>query len=95
MAKKIRADATQKRIKKIKKQIRDSAVKGVLFVRFLDGNIGNNQAKNLEWVLGNEAFLHLDDWVFDWDAELSEQDRDFAHRHLVAFEGMTFVRSHD
>jgi hypothetical protein len=37
------------------------------FIRFLDGNTGNNAVSNLAFVSLPEALKHIDDWVVDWD----------------------------
>jgi hypothetical protein len=44
------------------------------FVRFIDGNIQNCAAANLEWVPLQQALLHFDEWKVDWDMELTSEE---------------------
>ena len=45
------------------------------FVRFLDGDKTNHKASNLKKISIMEAMDHFDDWVTDWDYELSDKEK--------------------
>jgi len=45
------------------------------FIRFIDGNTNNNTLQNLEWITIKEAMQHFDDWVFDWDMDLTKKEK--------------------
>ena len=48
-----------------------------MFIRFVDGDVGNCAAANLVVVPLEHALLqHAHDWCVDWDAELTERERD-------------------
>ena len=48
---------------------------GMSFVRFLDGNMKNICADNLQWVSVKEAMAHIHDWTTDWDVYLTKRER--------------------
>ena len=54
------------------------------FVRFVDGNIDNCRADNLEWCLLVTAMENID-WKVDWDADLSEDQIDFVKANSANF----------
>jgi hypothetical protein len=45
-----------------------------VFYRFLDGDKKNCAAKNLKAVSLKEALVHINDWVCDWDMELTDAE---------------------
>jgi hypothetical protein len=49
---------------------RDQAV----FYRFMDGDKKNCAAKNLKAVSLKEALVHINDWICDWDMDLTEKE---------------------
>lgn len=45
-----------------------------VFYRYLDGDVKNCKAKNLKAVSLKEALVHINDWVSDWDSELTDKE---------------------
>lgn len=45
-----------------------------VFYRYLDGDRKNNNAKNLKAVTLKNALAHINDWVCDWDYELTDKE---------------------
>jgi hypothetical protein len=45
-----------------------------VFYRFVDGDKKNCKAKNLKSVNLKEALVHINDWVCDWDMELTDKE---------------------
>ena len=45
-----------------------------VFYRFMDGDEKNCAAKNLKAVPLKEALAHINDWVCDWDMDLTDQE---------------------
>lgn len=45
-----------------------------VFYRFVDGDKKNCAAKNLKSVSLKEALVHMNDWICDWDMELTEKE---------------------
>jgi hypothetical protein len=45
-----------------------------VFYRYLDGDVKNCAAKNLKSVSLKEALAHINDWVCDWDSELTDKE---------------------
>ena len=45
------------------------------FIRFLDGDTHNCAVTNLCNVNIQEAMEHFDEWVFDWDLNLTKKER--------------------
>ena len=50
------------------------------FIRFLDGNRGNCALQNLEWVSIKDAMEHFEEWVFDWDMNLTKKEKTIVMR---------------
>jgi hypothetical protein len=48
--------------------------KQAVFHRYLDGDRRNHAAKNLRAVALKEALVHINDWVCDWDLELTDHE---------------------
>ena len=44
------------------------------FIRFIDGDKRNCTVSNLCYVSLEDAMNHIDDWVVDWDAELTRNE---------------------
>ena len=60
------------------------------FIRFLNGNKQDCRLSNLQQVSLQEAMEHIEDWVVDWDMDLTNQEK-----MLVLFDetwrkGLTF-----
>ncbi len=49
------------------------------FYRFVDGDKKNCTAKNLKAVSLKEALVHINDWVCDWDMELTDKELLLVH----------------
>ena len=45
-----------------------------VFYRFMDGDKKNCATKNLRSVPLKEALVRINDWVCDWDMELTDQE---------------------
>ena len=45
-----------------------------VFYRFVDGDKKNCAAKNLKAVSLKEALVHINDWICDWDMELTDKE---------------------
>ena len=45
-----------------------------VFYRFMDGDRKNCAAKNLKAVSLKEALVHINDWICDWDMELTDKE---------------------
>ena len=45
------------------------------FIRFLDGDKANCAISNLTYINFKDAFEHWDDWVFDWDMNLTRREK--------------------
>lgn len=45
-----------------------------VFYRFLDNDKKNSSAKNMKQVTLKEALAHINDWVCDWDLELTDPE---------------------
>lgn len=45
------------------------------FLRFLDGNVQNAAVTNMQYVTLGDAMAHVDDWVVDWDMDLTKAER--------------------
>jgi len=45
-----------------------------VFYRFVDGDKKNCAAKNLKSVSIKEALVRINDWVCDWDMELTDNE---------------------
>ena len=45
------------------------------FIRFLDGNTQNCDVDNLKYLSFKEGMEHFDEWVFDWDINLTKQEK--------------------
>jgi hypothetical protein len=50
-----------------------------VFYRYLDGDVKNASAKNLKCVSLKEALVHINDWVCDWDMELTDKEVMLVH----------------
>jgi hypothetical protein len=50
------------------------AAGSTLCIRFLDGDRSNCNVDNMQWVAFPDAIQHADDWVCDWDADLTEEE---------------------
>jgi len=50
-----------------------------VFYRYLDGDRKNIIAKNLKQVSLRESLAHINDWVCDWDIELTPQEIKVVH----------------
>jgi hypothetical protein len=48
--------------------------KQAVFYRFMDGDKKNCSAKNLKAVRLKEALVHINDWICDWDMELTDKE---------------------
>jgi hypothetical protein len=44
------------------------------FIRFIDGNKTNCCVNNLQYVDVKTAMLHFDDWITDYDIELTKKE---------------------
>jgi hypothetical protein len=53
-----------------------------VFYRFLDYDKSNTSAKNLKQVTLKEALAHINDWVCDWDLELTDPEVALVHSSL-------------
>tara|TARA_B110001452_G_C15210057_1_gene419725 strand:- start:814 stop:1077 length:264 start_codon:yes stop_codon:yes gene_type:complete len=49
------------------------------FIRFIDGNRSNCAVHNLAWIDMATALVHWDDWTFDFDMNLTSQEREYAN----------------
>ena len=45
------------------------------FIRFLDGNKQNCAVENLKCVSLKDGMEHFDEWVFDWDMNLTKKEK--------------------
>lgn len=45
------------------------------FIRFLDGDKANCCVANLTYISLPDALAHWDDWVFDWDMNLTFREK--------------------
>jgi hypothetical protein len=59
-------------LKSIIKKWREQAITG--FIRFLNGNTADCRVANLQFVSLRDTFLHFDDWVVDWDINLTKDE---------------------
>jgi hypothetical protein len=53
--------------------------KQAVFYRFMDGDKKNCSAKNLKAVSLKEALVHTNDWICDWDMELTDKEIMLVH----------------
>ena len=44
------------------------------FIRFVDGDTGNCAISNLQRVRLSDAMEHIDEWVVDWDMDLTAEE---------------------
>lgn len=49
------------------------------FIRFLDGDKANCAIVNLTYIGFKDALEHWDDWVFDWDMNLTRREKALAN----------------
>ena len=49
------------------------------FIRFLDGDKANCCVANLTYIGFKDALEHWDDWVFDWDMNLTRREKSLAN----------------
>jgi hypothetical protein len=45
-----------------------------VFYRYIDGDRRNMAAKNLKPVTLKDALVHINDWICDWDLELTDSE---------------------
>jgi hypothetical protein len=50
-----------------------------VFYRYVDCDRKNTSAKNLKQVTLREALAHINDWVCDWDDDLTPQEIQVVH----------------
>ena len=54
------------------------------FIRFIDGNLMNVSASNLEYVHPHDAFTNVD-WTVDWDLNLTNKEKSFVSLNFENF----------
>jgi hypothetical protein len=61
------------------------------FILYIDSNKSNCYLENLKWVDLGVALRHVEDWVVDWDMDLTPEQKSFVRSHSRYFSNLAKV----
>lgn len=61
------------------------------FIRFINGNKLDCRVENLEYVSIIDSMIHINEWVVDWDINLTYKEKEFVLHDLDFRQGL-FIR---